>query len=614
MIQTKKKYKSESKNSKIEGVQEYWKSKSLRLSLLEKGNRMRHMYSILLVAILLVTSVSAFAQETVNVSELGAPLAVTVVQSSDDSTVIKFEVGSFVKRAIPINGKIYYNITCGRDHYVSPRGTPALPRISRAIAIADTGALELRVISAEYKDFPNISLVPSKGQILRNVNPATVAYSFGPVYQSATWYPQQLAEVREPYILRDVRGAVVDVNAFQYNAYETTLRVYTSVVVELKRASTSGSNELVRERSSRAEIQNFNLIASRRFINYQEYKAARTTRYTPVEEQGEMLIIAHDAWLDRLQSFISHKQSNGITTTAVGVSTIGNSSTAIQSYVQNFYNSHNLAYLLLVGDAAQVATAYSSGGGSDPSYALLAGNDNYPDIFVGRFSAETQAQLDTQIARTLAYETAGQADWYKNGAFIGSDQGPGHNDEYDYQHAQKMWQALQAVSYVKGFEIYDPDATASAVTAALNEGCGVITYTGHGSNTSWGTTGFSNSNIASLNNKNMLPFIFSVACVNGNFTSTTCFAEAWLRATAPDGEPIGAIAMYASSINQSWNPPMDAEDEAIALLAQKKCTTFGGLAFNGSCKMIDINGDGGVSMFKTWNIFGDPSLKVKTVP
>ena len=50
-------------------------------------------------------------------------------------------------------------------------------------------------------------------------------------------------------------------------------------------------------------------------------------------------------------------------------------------------------------------------------------------------------------------------------------------------------------------------------------------------------------------------FIISVACVNGNFVNSTCFAEAWLRAEDND-EPTGAIATLMSTINQSWNPPM----------------------------------------------------------
>jgi agmatine/peptidylarginine deiminase len=109
----------------------------------------------------------------------------------------------------------------------------------------------------------------------------------------------------------------------------------------------------------------------------------------------------------------------------------------------------------------------------------------------------------------------------------------------------------------------------------------------------------------------MTPFIMDVACVNGNFVSLTCFAEAWLRNA--NG---GAVAMYASSINQSWNSPMRAEDECTDLLIAESKTTTGGLYYNASCKMMDVYGNtagsDGVNMFKTWHIFGDASLQVRS--
>ncbi len=135
-------------------------------------------------------------------------------------------------------------------------------------------------------------------------------------------------------------------------------------------------------------------------------------------------------------------------------------------------------------------------------------------------------------------------------------------------------------------EIYDPTGTAAMVSAALNDGRSIINYCGHGSQTSWGTTGFSNANVNALINDNMLPFIFSVACVNGQFEGATCFAEAWMRATH-NGNPTGAIGTYMSSINQSWNPPMCAEDACDDLLVQDQKHTFGGLCYNGSCQMMD---------------------------
>ena len=127
--------------------------------------------------------------------------------------------------------------------------------------------------------------------------------------------------------------------------------------------------------------------------------------------------------------------------------------------------------------------------------------------------------------------------------------------------------------------------------------------------------GFSNNQIDQLQNDGMLPFIWSVACVNGEFDNGTCFGESWLRANR-NGQGTGAVAAFMSTINQSWNPPMAAQDEMVDLLTENIQTsdtrTFGGLSLNGCLKMNDEYGTAGDEMTATWHIFGDPSMMVRT--
>jgi hypothetical protein len=172
-------------------------------------------------------------------------------------------------------------------------------------------------------------------------------------------------------------------------------------------------------------------------------------------------------------------------------------------------------------------------------------------------------------------------------------------------------QKLLNYGYTHVDQIYDPSGTAAQVAAALNEGRSTVNYTGHGSTTAWSTTGFSNSHVNALTNDWMLPFITSVACVNGDFGTTTCFAEAWTRATN-GGNPSGAVGTYMSSVNQSWNPPMAGQDGFIDLLVGDVMRSYGSLCFNGSCQMMDDYGGSGANEFYYWTVFGDPSLMVRT--
>jgi len=567
------------------------------------------MRRILGVVLFLIAPLMALqAAQQVDLGTIDENVKVTVLEANQSKTVIRFEIGGFSKEAVRIGNEIYFKLELEGEGNSLVEGEPELPRINRSVIIPDDARMSVRILDSEFIDIPSTPVVPSKGNLYRDVNPDDIPYRFGPAYQSGDWFPSELVGMREPYILRDFRGAVVELYPFQYNPTGRTLRVYNSVTVEVFADGPGEVNVFTRNEPFNKTNPDFDLLYRRHFINYNQ----GLLLYTPVMETGEMLIITYDAFHSDMVPLVNWKNQKGIKTTIVDVSNIGNTSGQIDNFIQAFYDSTDLAYVLLVGDAAQIPTPYASGGSSDPSYAKVAGGDNYPDIFIGRFSAENNAQVQTQVERTLDYEKFTQSgSWHHQGVGIASDQGPGHHGEYDYQHMGLIRNDLMAYNYSLVDEIYDPGASAYQVSTAVNDGRSIIDYCGHGSTTSWGTTGFSNTNVNSLTNTGMLPAILSVACINGQFNGYTCFAEAWLRATH-NGEPSGAIATYMSSINQSWNPPMDAQDESVDLLVAEAKTTFGGICYNGSCMMIDINGAGGVEMYDTWHIFGDPSLQLYT--
>ena len=82
------------------------------------------------------------------------------------------------------------------------------------------------------------------------------------------------------------------------------------------------------------------------------------------------------------------------------------------------------------------------------------------------------------------------------------------------EHIDNIREDLLDYTYTIVDQIYDPTATSVMVTEAINDGRSIVNYCGHGSPTSWGTTGFNNNNVNTLTNDNMLPFICSVACNN----------------------------------------------------------------------------------------------------
>lgn len=532
-----------------------------------------------------------------------------VISSNSSETVLQYRISNFERQRVDINGEAYNRIRLPKEGISQDKGMPELPVYNRSIIIDGISRMKLEVYDLEYLEM-KLPVAPSKGVITRDINPETVPYTFAPVYGESGFYPQQIAKLSEPYILRDFRGITIQTAPFAYDPQSQTLRIYTGYKVRVYADGIDNQNVLTGSRD--AISRDFAPIYENHFVNWNSY------RYTPVSDNyGKLLVICHTNYLTQIAPYVNWKKQKGIQTELVEWSTIGTTAAQLQTYIQNRYNADNtIAYVQLVGDAPQIPSLSSGGGGSDPSFSLVAGSDMYPDIFIGRFSAETTAQVTAQVNKAIVYERdlTTSDNWLSKALGIASAEGggtQGDNGESDITHMNLIRTDLLNYGYSTVDQVYDPGASASTVTTNVNAGRGFINYVGHGSDTSWVTTGFSSTNATALTNGNKTPFIMDVACVNGNFVSLTCFAEAWMRNA--NG---GAVAIYASTINQSWNSPMRAQDEATDLLIAESKTTTGGLYYNASCKMMDIygntSGSDGVNMFKTWHIFGDASLKIRT--
>jgi hypothetical protein len=533
------------------------------------------------------------------------PVTVEVLESTAERIAIRYGFSGFDQGTVRIADRPYAVIRLSGEALTTEVGAPALPVVARSVIIPDDARMELRVLDARFYELHGIDVAPSKGPIPRSIDPADVPYTFGEAYARDEFSPGPCAMIGVPYIMRDHRGLVVRVHPFQHNPVARVLRVYTELTVELVPAGPGEVNVLRRPGRERSLSRAFDELYSAQFINY-----GTAARYEPLDETGDMLIICHDPWLPHAETLAAHKASIGIDTAVVGVSSIGNDHVAIKAYIEQVYATSDLAFVLLVGDGEHVACPYA-GGASDPTYALLAGDDPYPEIMVGRFSAQVAGDVVTQVDRTIEYEwiPATEQPWFWRGTGIGSAEGPGDDSEMDWEHIDNIRELLMLNGYTEVDQIYDPGATSGQVTAALNDGRGIVNYCGHGGITGWSTSGFNVSHVNSLANDSMLPFVISVACVVGDFDGPTCLGEAFMRATNGTA-PTGAIGFYGSSINQYWNEPMEAQDTFNDLLVAGAYSSYGTLCYAASCSMMDAYGQSGVDMFLTWHVFGDPSVCV----
>ena len=535
----------------------------------------------------------------------------TLLESSAEGAVVRVDYPAYKSIPVDVNGEEMYKLLMPQAYPVQKAGAPELLQTAVSLIVPDGSNPTVEVLESDYSLVRNFELAPSKGRLYRNVDPATVAYMKGASYFENRFLNDNTVSMGETYRLRDYSGVALHFYPFAYNPVSKQLKAYSSMTVRVRYNSNAGIRRLDRV------AKGFDDVYANHFLNYS------TAKSNPLEEYGDMLILAPDNFCEAMEPYAEWKIRNGYAAEIVPLSVAGSTSSAIKNYILNYYNSHNLVYVIIVGDNQQFPTISAGGNISDNYYVELVGNDRYPDAILGKVSAENVSHVNTQVEKFIQYELEPQETAHFP-VFLGiaSDQGPGDNNEYDYDHIRNIDNILMNYTYTSGYELFEGsqggldasgNPTASMVAQAVNSGVGIINYCGHGSETSWSTSNFSVNNINNLTNYHKLPFIISVACVNGAYSGRTCFAEGWLRAEK-NGKPTGAVGALMSTINQPWNSPMCAQDRMNELITgannMARRHTFGSIVFNGIIHMLDVYNDYEVA--RTWVLFGDPTLQVRT--
>ena len=544
--------------------------------------------------------------------------------NSEDSKSIKltqqFEEKDFEYKEI--NGQAMIDFSRSFRVLSQEKGAPALPLFHTTIQLPATGNPEIEVTYDAVTVLDNVLVAPSKGVIKRNVEPGSVAYTFGAAYSTNDFYPASSVNLKTPFIWRAMRGVVVEVSPYQYNPVTKKLVIYKGIHIKVKtNTELAGENELNGQTDPIMQSAQQKIVLN-----------PKSEKYTPMEENGSMLFIADPALMDEITPLVNWKNQKGIRSVLVSTATAGTTDTDIRTYIQNYYTTHpELAYVLLIGDHDEIpAHTYGMSGGenlfSDSYYGQLTGSDYYPEVFVGRFSG-SEANITTMVNRTLEYEKNPMAgDWMEKAIGLGSDEGAGFGDdgEADWQHLRNIRTVLMNYGYTAVSEFYDgshggQDASGSpgptTILPVVNSGIGLFNYTGHGDVNLCVTGNFQSSHVNQATNNGKYPFVISVACNNGTFTSGTCISESWTRATK-NGSPSGAIGAAGSSILMAWTPPMQTQDEMTEIIAETNPanhkTTLGGIFYNAQLSMLEqFPGGSGNEVMQTWILFGDPSAQFR---
>jgi len=590
---------------------------------------MKKFYSLLsvLCIVFYAYGVSGWTSTGSSVSE---QVKFGLVSSNRNTSIVCINITGYTMKEVQTPTGIKYVPVIEGATPIYEKGAPDLLKSTVSLIIPDKGVVSAEVISSEYTDYHDIEIAPSKGIIYISQDADNIPYIFGEQYQKNEYFPSDLVKLRDPHIMRDVRGIAADLFPLRYNPVSKTLRVYSEIIVEITTDDElTGMNE--KDAGNHPEDVNvFNSLYKDHYINYNELFGSRDLSGLP---NGRMLIISYGDFMDEMQPYVDWKLTKGIETEIVDVSTIGDAD-AIKTYVSNYYNSNSdFAYLLLVGDYDQVSSvttssisgypSYMDPGpyASDNKYTMIQGSDNYPEIICGRISAESEQEVTTQVNKFIIYEKEPQTqtNYYNKGAGFSVQKAPdNYTDIYPKMQAVKST-LINEGGYVEFTELYengygDMEPTASNISSMFNEGRSYLGWICHGEWDELISFSFSTSNAGNLSNTGMWPYIWNCSCMTGKFhkNAAPCFSESLLRAES-GGEPAGALSVAMSNIMMMEGASEEFPNEAAIRLTDDSFTdkTYGGITFD---TYIDV-------ALGTYNqpnefvymiIFGDPSILLRT--
>ncbi|MCU0612876.1 MAG: C25 family cysteine peptidase, partial [Candidatus Eisenbacteria bacterium] len=204
------------------------------------------------------------------------------------------------------------------------------------------------------------------------------------------------------------------------------------------------------------------------------------------------------------------------------------------------------------GASSNVVPSYGNPA-SDNFYASLNDTVFYPDIYVGRIPSQDGTQAAMALAKAQAYLDARSYDiWRKRSLFVTGGATAGDFSLYG-TWVNVLYNVLIApppfigtkITVAKNVENYWPGFYNSSIRAAIDSGCVVVNFFGHGATGTWDYM-LESEDAALLVNGTRLPFIVSPTCFTGDFADPrdTVFAEHFLRL---EGAQHGAIGFFGSS-------------------------------------------------------------------
>ena len=438
-------------------------------------------------------------------------------------------------------------------------GSPQLPVLHKLIEIPMSAEPKVNIISYTVKEYRlsefgiNLPLFPAQPPVSKSDSNPGFIYNAS-AYQQNSFTGNNLATVDVVGILRGTRLGRLNISPVQYNPVTNTIRVYDNLVIDVTFAGADVS--LTKAEKRRFDSPYFRTVYNR-LINYQQ---ADNLRDTLSKYPIKYVIVSPQMFHDALQPFISWKKKKGFTVVEAYTNdpAVGTTTTSIKNYLQGLYTSATPfnpapSFVLFVGDVAQIpAFPCLEGHVTDLYYCEYSG-DYLPEVYYGRFSATTVAQLQPQIDKTLEYEQYLMPD----PSFLDEDvmvAGADANNQMTYGNGQINYGTSYYFNEAHGLTSHtylQPEPAGAdysqQIQTNVSNGVCYANYTAHGSPSGWADPSFTISDISALQNAHKYPLMVGNCCSTSTYDGT-CFAEELLRAANK-----GALGYIGGSNSSYWD-------------------------------------------------------------
>ena len=183
--------------------------------------------------------------------------------------------------------------------------------------------------------------------------------------------------------------------------------------------------------------------------------------------------------LSVVEELFDWKRRVGYEVNYVSSSNVVNNKNNLKNYIENAYETweNPPEYVTIIGDAEgsyDIPTWNESWSGyygeGDHPYSQLEGNDQYPEVFLGRISFDTQSHLTTQISKLLNYESSPYMgeNWFTRACLAGDPSTSGISCVITNEHIHEI---LDLVGFNDVNTIYSgsfPNQMTSGITEGIS--------------------------------------------------------------------------------------------------------------------------------------------------